>query len=75
LARDSASDAPRISAPGHDADHCTLCALLAQMRVGQAPLAADGVLVSAAYLPAEHRPVFFPADVVLSFAARGPPSC
>ncbi|MBA3481870.1 MAG: hypothetical protein H0T51_08655 [Pirellulales bacterium] len=70
-----ATNGAEFRAAGHDADDCSLCTLLAKIKVGHAALD-----MSAAWTDDSREHVMCdelraPADVLLAFAARGPPAC
>lgn len=75
LASKADGDRQDVSPAGHDAENCTLCALLAQVRVGQATIAADHFFTESVYVAADRPTLLVPANVALAFAARGPPAC
>jgi hypothetical protein len=75
LARQADNDRPSISPAGHDAENCALCALLAQVRAGQATISADHFFTASVYAASDHPTDLLPADIALAFAARGPPAC
>jgi len=62
-----------LTAPTHDPDSCSLCALLAKINTGYAEtVAADDRVEPCTYLSAvvDFR---LPADLILLASARGPP--
>jgi len=73
LADDVDADGPQFSGAGHDPDDCSLCVLLAKIKVGRhAPFSAD-VFVEHSYHAQAASDSLLPADLILSGAPRGPP--
>jgi hypothetical protein len=70
-----ATDDAEFRAAGHDADDCSLCTLLAKIKVGHAALdmSAAWTDVSREHMACEALSA--PAEVHFAFAARGPPAC
>lgn len=60
---------------GHDAHDCSLCTLLAKIKVGQAAVFRAEVRVAHAYTAAVPVPALDAAELNLSGAPRGPPAC
>lgn len=69
----SESDVPQLGRPGHDAETCSLCALLAKINVGYATFAATDVRSENVSLFTAASELRLPADLVLFSSARGPP--
>jgi hypothetical protein len=68
-----ATDGAEFRAAGHDADDCSLCTLLAKIKVGQLALFDAEIRVESS----NHESIFvgtlLPADLILSGSPRGPP--
>ena len=70
-----ATDGAEFRAAGHDADDCSLCTLLAKMKVGQLALFDAEIRVGPSYHEMVAVVMLMPADLVLSGSPRGPPAC
>jgi hypothetical protein len=71
----SESEGPKFRAAGHDADDCSLCLLLVQIKSGHATiLTADFSAERSAALLASPEPCAA-VDKLLALTARGPPAC
>jgi hypothetical protein len=71
----SESDGPQVRNAGHDADDCSLCLLLVQIKSGHSALFAAEVSVARSTpLSTPHEPCYA-ADRLFARAARGPPAC
>ena len=72
-AASSIGDGVRAANAPHDANDCSLCVLLAKMKVGRVDAFATDICVGVAY----HEPAFaagiLPADLVLASSPRAPP--
>jgi len=72
-AETDAADGPQLSGAGHDADQCSLCVLLAKIKVGRLALFSADVRVEQSYHESATTSGLLPADLILSGAPRGPP--
>jgi hypothetical protein len=71
----SESDEPQYRSAGHDADNCSLCLLLVQIKSGHSALfAADVSVAHSIPLPTAHERCNA-ADTLFAQTARGPPAC
>ena len=68
-----ATDGTEFRGAGHDADDCSLCILLAKIKVGRLALLQADVQVGSAYHEQVAVSELLPADLILSGAPRGPP--
>jgi hypothetical protein len=68
-----ATDGVEFRAAGHDADDCSLCTLLAKIKVGQLALFDAEVGVEHSFQELVAASTLLPADLILSGSPRGPP--
>jgi len=73
-AETDAADGPQLSGAGHDADQCSLCVLLAKIKVGRLALFTADVRVEQSYRESATGNRLLPADLILSASPRGPPT-
>jgi hypothetical protein len=60
---------------GHDADDCSLCTLLAKIKVGRLALFVVDFSIGHSHHESIAPSGLLPADLVLCAAPRGPPAC
>jgi hypothetical protein len=60
-------------APGHDPDECSVCALLAQMKVGRASVFDLAIHFESARFERPLATGLLASDLILSKTSRGPP--
>jgi hypothetical protein len=68
-------DEPGLRRDGHDAESCSLCAVLAQIKVGRVVLFTAELTVAQSFQESALPEAFSAADLLLTRAARGPPVC
>ena len=71
--RGSAADGPEVGADGHDAASCSLCTVLAQIKTGRVAIFTAELTVARSFDAPAAREALQPVDLVLLYAARGPP--
>ena len=72
-AEEVAADGPRVTKPGHDAENCPLCTLLAQMKVSRPSQTTATMETVAVERPVAHVESLQVQQFDLSVAPRGPP--
>jgi len=75
VASGPAIDGAEFRAAAHDADDCSLCTLLAKIKVGQLALFDAEIRVEPSYHESVAASALLPADLILSGSPRGPPAC
>ena len=73
-ASDGAESGPRLKSAGHDEANCSLCTLLAKIKVGQAAFTHAEFDVPHAYCETALSDSLISRGFVLSGAPRGPPA-
>ena len=71
----SATGDPELRGDGHDADSCSLCAVLAQIKVSRVTLFTADLTVARSFQESAPQETLHAADLLLTRAARGPPAC
>lgn len=72
-AEEAAADGPRVTKPGHDAENCPLCTLLAQMKVSRPSQMIATIETVAVVQPITLVETLQVQQFDLSAAPRGPP--
>lgn len=70
-----ALDGAEFRAAGHDSDNCSLCTLLAKIKVGQSALFHAEFSVECSHHEQSAVSQRLPADLSLSGSPRAPPTC
>lgn len=70
---DAKQSGPQVENAGHDEANCSLCTLLAKMKVGRAAFYYAELAVPHEYRRTALSAVLMPREFLLSSAPRGPP--
>jgi hypothetical protein len=69
------SEGPEVRGDAHDSDTCSLCAVLAQIKVSRAAIFTADLTVAQSFQDAARFASLHAAELLLTRDARGPPAC